>query len=207
MFQPIKRPARRSWLPERPEKHKLGRVLFSCFLSNFVEFRQPVAEKKSQMLTSKFRELWSPARQQIWPWSRSKVTVKVTTWYHRKGLVTKNTHAKYQSSTCNSEKVMAKVKVFVTDRQRDGRTDRQTDEWDLMSPRFRESGGQQLMTSGRRMDDGQLSTRDYKSVLSLNLKCHFRHFLNLIFIYMHLLLRKMSCLISFVWALPTCELL
>ena len=32
---------------------------------------------------------------------------------------------------------MAKVKVFVTDR----RTDRQTDEWDLMSPRFRESGG------------------------------------------------------------------
>ena len=34
---------------------------------------------------------------------------------------------------------MAKVKVFVTD----GQTDRQRDEWDLMSPRFRESGGQQ----------------------------------------------------------------
>ena len=91
-----------------------------------------------QSRTSKFRELWSPARQQIWPWSRSKVTVKVTTWYHRKGLVTKNTHAKYQSSICNSAKVMAKVKVFVTDR----RTDRQRDKWDLMSPRFRESGGQ-----------------------------------------------------------------
>ena len=58
---------------------------------------------------SKFRELWSPARQQIWPWSRSKV--KVTTWYHWKGLVTKNTHAKYQSSTCNTAKVLAKVKV------------------------------------------------------------------------------------------------
>ena len=28
--------------------------------------------------TSKFRELWSPARQQIWPLSRSKVTAKVT---------------------------------------------------------------------------------------------------------------------------------
>ena len=80
------------------------------------------------------RELWSPARQQIWlevgqrSSSRSrhgttKVTVKVTTWYHRKGLVTKNTHAKYQSSICNSAKVMAKVKVFVTDRQRDRRTD------------------------------------------------------------------------------------
>ena len=42
---------------------------------------------------------------------------------------------------------MGKVKVFVTDRRTDGRTDwltdRQTDEWDLMSPRFRESGGQQ----------------------------------------------------------------
>ena len=86
----------------------------------------------------KFRELWSPARQQIWPWSRSKVTVKVTTWYLRKGLVPRNTHAKYQSSICKSAKVMAKVKVFVTD----GQTDRQRDEWDLMSPRFRESGGQ-----------------------------------------------------------------
>ena len=39
----------------------------------------------------------------------------VTTWYHRKGLVTKNTHAKYKSSTCKSAKVMTKVKVFVTD--------------------------------------------------------------------------------------------
>ena len=46
------------------------------------------------------------------------------TLYHRKGVVTKNTHAKYQSSTCNSAKVMAKVKVFVTDRGTDGRTDR-----------------------------------------------------------------------------------
>ena len=34
-----------------------------------------------------------------------------------------NTHAKYQSSTCNSAKVMAKVKIFVTDRQMDGQTD------------------------------------------------------------------------------------
>ena len=40
-----------------------------------------------------------------------------------KGLHTRNTHAKYQSSRLNGSKVMAKVKVFVTD----GRTDRQTD--------------------------------------------------------------------------------
>ena len=87
----------------------------------------------------KIQRIAVPARQQIWPRRRSKVTVKVTTWYHQKGLVTRNTHAKYQSSICNSAKVMAKVKVFVTD----GQTDRGTDEWDLMSPRFRESGGQQ----------------------------------------------------------------
>ena len=92
----------------------------------------------------KFRELWFPARQQIWPWRRSKVTVKVTTWYHRKGLVTRNIHAKYQSSICNSAKVMAKVKVFVTDGQTDRQTEGRTDEWDLMSPRFRESGGQKI---------------------------------------------------------------
>ena len=65
--------------------------------------------------TIKFKEFWSPVRQQIWPWRRSEVTIKVTTWYHQKGLVTKNTHAKYQSSTCKSAKVIAKVKVFVTD--------------------------------------------------------------------------------------------
>ena len=80
-----------------------------------------IYETCTARLTSKFIELWSPAQQHIWPWSRSKVTVKVKTWYIRKGLVTRNTHAKYQSSICNSAKVMAKVKVFVTDR----RTDRQ----------------------------------------------------------------------------------
>ena len=37
---------------------------------------------------------------------------------------------------------MAKVKVFVTDGQTDRQTEGRTDEWDLMSPRFRESGGQ-----------------------------------------------------------------
>ena len=36
-------------------------------------------------------------------------------------------------------------KVFVTDRRTDGQRDGQTDEWDLMSPRFRESGGQKSL--------------------------------------------------------------
>ena len=35
--------------------------------------------------------------------------------------------------------------LWQTDRGRDGRTEGQTDEWDLMSPRFRESGGQKAL--------------------------------------------------------------
>ena len=74
------------------------------------------------MLTSKFGELWSPARQQIWPWSRSKVNVKVTIWCQLKGPVTGIMHAKYQCSITNTSEDMSQVKVFVTDRGTDGRT-------------------------------------------------------------------------------------
>ena len=90
--------------------------------------------------TSKFEELWSPARQQIWPWSRSKV--KVTTWYQKKGLVTRIMHAKYQCSIINTSEDMSQVKVFVTEGLTDRRTDRRTDEWVLMSPAFAKGGGQ-----------------------------------------------------------------
>ena len=34
-------------------------------------------------------------------------------WYHKKGLVTRNTHVQYESPTSSGNKVMAKVKVFV----------------------------------------------------------------------------------------------
>ena len=34
-------------------------------------------------------------------------------WYGAKGLVTRNTHVKYESSIFNGLKVMAKVKVFI----------------------------------------------------------------------------------------------
>ena len=40
--------------------------------------------------------------------SRSKVTF----WYHRKGLVIRNTHAKYENLISKDKKVMAPVKVF-----------------------------------------------------------------------------------------------
>ena len=49
-----------------------------------------------QLKTSKFRELWSPTQQIIWPWSRAKVMVM--TWCQLKGLVTRTMHAKHQCS-------------------------------------------------------------------------------------------------------------
>ena len=77
---------------------------------------------------------WSLARQQLWPWSRSKV--KVTAWCQLKGIVTRIRHAKYQCSIINTSEDMSKVKVFVTD----GQTDRQKDEWVFMSPLSRKAG-------------------------------------------------------------------
>ena len=73
------------------------------------------------MSTSKFKELWSPARQQLWPWRRSKVMA----CHHLKGLVTRIMHAKCQCSIINTSEDVSQVKVFVTDR----RTDRGTDGW------------------------------------------------------------------------------
>ena len=107
-------------------------------------------EKKSN-----FEELWSPARQQLWPWSRSKV--KVTAWCQLQGLVTRIMHAKYQCSIINTSEDMSKVKVFVTD----GQTDRRT-EWYLMSTAFAKGGGIKCLT--RKVED--------KNVL-LTLLCAF----------------------------------
>ena len=72
-------------------------------------------------VASKFRELWSPARQQIWPWIRSKVTVKVTTWYHWKGLVTKTRMPSIKALSVKVQKLWPRLKFFVTDRQTDRR--------------------------------------------------------------------------------------
>ena len=71
---------------------------------------------------SKFWELWSPARQQLWPWRRSKVKVKA--WCHLNGLVTRIMHAKYQCSIFNNSEDMSQVNVLW---QTDGRTDEQTE--------------------------------------------------------------------------------
>ena len=116
---------------------------YKCLNSlNYYGFHRNHMCLPDNAITSKFRELWSPAGQQFWPWGRLKV--KVTAWRHLKGLVTWIMHAKYQCSIFNTSEDVSQVKVFVTDRQRDGRTDRQTDKWVLMSPTFAKGGGQKV---------------------------------------------------------------
>ena len=51
-------------------------------------------------------------------------------WYPQKGLVTRNTHVKYECHSSTKSKVMSKVKVFVgkqTNRKTERQTERQTD--------------------------------------------------------------------------------
>ena len=61
-------------------------------------------------------------RQQLWPWSRSKVKDEVTAWCQLKGLVTRIMHAKYQCSIINTSEDMGQVKfLWRTDRGTDGR--------------------------------------------------------------------------------------
>ena len=61
-------------------------------------------------------------------------------------------HAKYQCSIINtSEDMMSQVKLFVTDRRTDGRTDWQTDEWD--TPNFISSGSKIVKRLRRRQYD------------------------------------------------------
>ena len=48
--------------------------------------------------------------------SKVKVT-RAKFWYSKKGLITRNTRVKYESSISSQSKVMTKVKLFVTDRR------------------------------------------------------------------------------------------
>ena len=62
------------------------------------------------VFTSKFGELWSSARQQLWPWSMSKV--RVTAWCQLQGLLTRIIHAKYQFSIINTSEDSAMLKFL-----------------------------------------------------------------------------------------------
>ena len=94
---------------------------FSVGIGAFVIGLSQISSFFSWIVSIKFGELWSPARQQLWPWRRSKVKVKVKVmaWCHLKGLVTRIMHAKYQCSIFNTSEDMSQVKVFVTDRRKD----------------------------------------------------------------------------------------
>ena len=58
--------------------------------------------------------------------SRSRSHVH-NSWYRWNGLVIRNTHAKYERPISKGKKVIANVKVFLTDRRTEGRTDRRTE--------------------------------------------------------------------------------
>ena len=64
-------------------------------------------------------------------WSRSCAQ---NLWYHQKGVVIRNTHAKYESPTSEGKKVISKTES-VTDGQTDRRTDRR--KTDKVIPKWR----------------------------------------------------------------------
>ena len=87
--------------------------------------------------TSKLGELWSPAWQQLWPWSRSMSrSLHGANW---KGLSQGSCIPNINALSLILQKIWARLMfLWRKDRQRDG----QTNEWVLMSPTFAKSGGQ-----------------------------------------------------------------
>ena len=83
------------------------------------------------------RKIWKNYKQtKVWQRKfsqcRSKVMVKVTCYFTiGKGVFMRNTHAKYKSPTSEGKKVISKPKVWQTDRQTDGQTDRRRTKWSL----------------------------------------------------------------------------
>ena len=84
-------------------------------------------------LTSKFGESWSPARQQLWPWGRSR-SLHSANW---KGLSQGRCMPNINALSLILQKIWARLKFC--DRQTVGRTNK----WVLMSPTFAKGGGQQ----------------------------------------------------------------
>ena len=74
------------------------------------------------------RKLYAELKFSKWR-SRSRAQNLV---YPPKDLVTRNTHAKYESPMTYVKKVISKQKVWQTDRQIDGQTDRRRTKWSLI---------------------------------------------------------------------------
>ena len=66
------------------------------------------------------------ASRRSWSMSRAQ-----NLWYHRKGLVIRHTHAKYESPISKGNRVISKQKVWQTGGQTDGRTDGRRANWSL----------------------------------------------------------------------------
>ena len=79
-----------------------------------------------QRWTSKFGELWSPAQQQIWPWKRSR-SQHGANW---KGLSQGSCMPNINALPLILKNIWARLKfLWQTDGQRDGQTDRRTNEF------------------------------------------------------------------------------
>ena len=73
--------------------------------------------------TSKFRELWSPARQQIWPWSRSKVPARSRRGNIGKALSQRTHMPSIKALPVIVQKLRPRLK-FLWQTDTDGQTDR-----------------------------------------------------------------------------------
>ena len=73
-------------------------------MSPYIEYESPVSYGRRVMCRVK---VFSKVGQR----SRSR-SHDQNLWYHRKGLVIRNRHAKYESPMSNEKKVVCKVKVF-----------------------------------------------------------------------------------------------
>ena len=78
--------------------------------------------------------------------------------FHRKGLIIRNPHAKYESPISKGKKVISKPKVWQTDRQTDGRTDRRTT--DKVIPKWR-SALLAPQKQGKAKRDGVIYPQNY----------------------------------------------
>ena len=109
----------------------LPRIKFLKSRSNF--------KVKVTRSTSKFEELWSPARQQIWPWDRSKVKVRSQFGTNKKGLSQWSFIPNINAVSLKLQKIWARLKFLW---QRDRRIDRQMS---FNVPRFRERRGTKII--------------------------------------------------------------
>ena len=78
---------------------------------------------------------------------RSRSQGKKKQWYPQKGLITRNTQVKYQSSSTHCSKVISKVKV--SERRTEWQNDRMTDRTKTICPPIFDLGGIKTVIKGK----------------------------------------------------------